>query len=95
MSQQPEMVETTVYVQLDPKRHPYYSDRIQGMRLVTATSKKPEQLRGRIVVALKVRLPASVFEPLEPSATITLDESAIMRREDVEVDAVTDEGEGR
>lgn len=84
--QQPEYVETTIYVQLDPKTAPY-SSRIVGMRPIAMTSKKPDSLRGRICMALTVRLPASVFEPLEPAATITLDESQILRREDVDVEA--------
>jgi hypothetical protein len=81
------MVETKIYVQLDPKRG-HYSRKIEGMRPVAMTTGKPESLRGRIVVGLTLRLPASVFEPLEPSAVITLDEGSIIRRETLEVDAL-------
>lgn len=56
-------------------------------RVMKSTQKRPEIVEpGCVVVKVRVRIPASAFEPLQPEAVVTVPEDLVQRP--VEVEAV-------
>lgn len=80
MPKQPASVDAVVYAQIEPRwaQSSYYRDErgntiLEGAAVTSFTQSRPRKPKpGAQVVKLTLRLPASVFLPLEPEAVVVL-----------------------
>jgi hypothetical protein len=76
---QPEYVDATFYVQVQPSWSRYYSNddpRLEGAKAVQLTQSKPRRPQGGTVLTkLTIRIPAGAFLPLRPEAIVVIPES--------------------
>lgn len=92
------MVEASAYVTLTGKRGQYGPVNettglrdVTGMRATRIAQSRPSKMgRDEIAVKVRLRLPAAVFDPIMPSAVITIPEDAVIRG-DIEIEAVVED----
>lgn len=86
---QPETVDATFYVQVEPEW--FTSSRLRGAKAIRLTQSKPNPPKGGTVTCkLTVRLPSSAFLPLRPEAVIVVPEGMVIENP-IEVEAVNPE----
>lgn len=71
------MIETTVWLTLEPRFSSYGDRPVTGMRVAKMTTKRPTS-GGRPAVRLTMRLPAAAFKPLAPDVTIEVPEECLV-----------------
>ncbi len=87
MTYPPEEVTATFYLQIRPELN--WRGEIVGAKVVNCTQQKPNnQVSGTVLTKMSVKMPSSVFKPLEPAAEITLtDERTSYKPIEVEAEA--------
>lgn len=79
------MVETTVWLMVDPTWPRGASDVPVGMTVASVLKNKPKRISG-VAVKLRLRIPAQAFLPLRPEVTIDVPEGALEYEPEVTVE---------
>lgn len=90
MPRQPETVETSFYVVLEPKWSTWYKDAdgepvLDSVRAARMTKSRPTNTHG-LVAKIKVRTPGRAFMPLRPVVTIDIP-GDLLAMDEVEAEA--------
>ena len=72
-------VDATVHLIIEGKRWGYKNE-IQSARVVASRTGKPAKLgKDQVAVKVTVRIPTSVFDPLQPEAVVIVPEGSALR----------------